>query len=246
MKAIIIDDEPNCVSYLQALLQQYCPQITEIEGFTEPQKAQSALKKAQPDILFLDIEMPLMNGFDLLAAFLPNVPFSVVFTTAYDKYAIRAFKFGAIDYLLKPINRHELVETVARIAEKPQFISPKNWDLLQHTPTHVLPEKIALSTATGLHIVKVNDIIYCKSDTCYTYFHLKNQTPILVSKPIKEATDMLEGEQFMRVHHSYLVNLNEVLQYIRGEGGELKMTNGDMLPVSRSKKQTLMESFMKF
>lgn len=245
MKAIIIDDEQNCVSYLLALLQQYCPQITQIETFTQPEMAQKRLLESPIDIVFLDIEMPNMNGFDVLAAFMPNVPFSVVFTTAYDRYAIRAFKFGAIDYLLKPINRHELIETVERIRTKPNTISVQNWELLNTISPNILPEKIALSTATGLHIVKTSDIIYCKSDTCYTYFYLKNMPPILISKPIKEATDMLEGTQFMRIHHSYLVNIKEILQYIRGEGGEVRMSNEDILPVSRTKKQALLEFFVK-
>ncbi len=245
MKAVIIDDEQNCVSYLQELLLQYCPQITEIQSFTHSKEGQQHVVKSPPDILFIDIEMPNMNGFDVLAAFLPNIPFSVVFTTAYDRYAIRAFKFGAIDYLLKPINRHELMETVARIEAKPNPISQQNWELMTSVSPNTLPEKIALSTATGLHIVKVSDIIYCKADTCYTYFYLKHQPPILISKPIKDATDMLEGEQFMRIHHSYLVNLSEIVHYIRGEGGEVRMANDDVLPVSRSKKQALLESFEK-
>lgn len=245
MKAILIDDELNCVEYLEALVQKYCPELEILATFTDSKKALSQISLLKPDIVFLDIEMPHLNGFDLLAAFLPQPDFAVVFTTAYDKYAIRAFKFGAIDYLLKPIQRQELVETVERISLNKNRMNPIQFQFAQQAHSQAIPEKIALSTAEGLHIVAIWDIVYCQSDGCYTRFFLKDNTTILLSKPIKEATDLLESAGFLRVHHSFLVNMKEVKKYIRGEGGELLLSNNDTIPVSRTKKNTVLEAFTK-
>lgn len=245
MKAVIIDDEQNCIAYLAVLLQKYCPDIEILATFTDPLRALHALPTLQPDIVFLDIEMPQLNGFDLLGYFQPQPSFVVVFTTAYDKYAIQAFKFGAIDYLLKPIQRQELSATLERISVTRALLTPAQLQFAQQAHAPNIPDKIALSTAEGLHIVPLLDIIYCESDGCYTKFYLKNTSPILLSKPIKDATELLENAGFLRVHHSFLVNMKEVKKYIRGEGGELVMSNDAAVPVSRTKKNAVLAAFTK-
>lgn len=245
MKAILIDDERNCLEYLQALLHKYCSEVEILATFTDSKQALREIPILQPDIVFLDIEMPQLNGFDLLANFQPQPDFAVVFTTAYNQYAIRAFRFGAVDYLLKPIKRQELAETIQRISQTKTRISATQLHFTQQAQSQAIPEKIALSTAEGLHIVALIDIIYCQSDGCYTRFFLKNSPSILLSKPIKEATELLESAGFLRVHHSFLVNMKEVKKYIRGEGGELIVSNDDNIPVSRTKKNAVLAAFMK-
>lgn len=243
MRAIIIDDESHCVAYLEAVLARYCPEVELLASFTDPRLALADLVKTPIDLLFLDIEMPGMNGFDLLAHFAPAPDFSVVFTTAYDQYAIRAFKFGAIDYLLKPIQRQELTETISRIRQQQSRLLPAQLEFARQLPAN--PGQLALSTAEGLHIVEISEILYCESDGCYTRFHLQNQGSVLLSKPIKEATELLESNGFLRIHHSYLVNVKAIRKYLRGDGGELVMSNGANIPVSRSKKHLVAELFWK-
>lgn len=245
MKALILDDELYCVEYLEAILQKYCPEISTIIIFTEPEKALYYLIDNTVDLLFLDVEMPSLNGFDLLAKLPKNNTFSLIFTTAYDKYALQAFRYGAIDYLLKPISIQELVETMARVKTRNSPTSQQQIDLLHSVQKETIPQKIALSTSDGLHIVKTNEILYCNSDGCYTRFFFENGTNILVSKPIKEVGEILNTLPFFRIHHSYLINIEKVKKYLRGEGGEVIMQNDDVLPVSRNQKKEFMAYFVK-
>lgn len=240
--AIIVDDERHSCEALQILLKQCCPEV-EIKAFCF--SGEDALKKIntlQPQLVFLDIEMPNMNGFQLLEQ-LPKIDFELIFTTSYDQYAIKAIKFSALDYLLKPVDREELQKAVQKVEKKANSnISQQLEILLQKVKQPSIPVKrVALPTMQGLELVEINSIISCSANNNYTEFFLADKKKILVSRTLKETEEMLEDYAFMRVHHSHIVNLNEITRYIKGEGGYLLMTDGSTVDVSRSRKELLMQ-----
>jgi two-component system LytT family response regulator len=216
-----------------------------IAGCISGKEAIPLLKEQKPDLVFLDIEMPHINGFEMLQA-LPRIDFDIIFTTAYDQFAIKAIKFSALDYLLKPIDKDELAGAVDKINTHPsRFISTRQLDLLlqnMQSARHGL-ETIALPTLEGYEMVQAAHIVRCESDSNYTLIFLKNGTKILVSKTLKEVEELLEGHSFFRVHHSHLVNLNEIKKYVKGDGGYLVMSNNNAVSVSRSKKDALLGMF---
>ena len=240
--AFIVDDEPNCCQTLATLLKRYCPQI-EIAGvFHSGITALPAIKAMSPQILFLDIEMPQMNGFELLEQ-LAEINFELIFTTSYDQYAIKAFHFSALDYLLKPIDREELQKAVQKVIQRQSHPLPQQIDILLkklYQPATAIG-KIALPTTEGLQMIPVDSVISCASDGNYTIFFLKNKKKLIVSRILKEIEEMLEDHSFTRVHNSYIVNLNEIEKYIKGEGGYLIMSDGSSVDVSRSRKESLLK-----
>jgi two-component system, LytTR family, response regulator len=242
IKAIIVDDEPYCCETLTTLLERYCPQVTVAAICYSGKEALTAIKEQQPQILFLDIEMPQMNGFELLER-LPEIGFELIFTTSYDQYAIKAFHFSALDYLLKPIDREELQKAVQKVMQRLQKPLPQQLEILLQKINHPASviQKIALPTMEGLQMIATTSIIRCESDSNYTIFYLKNNQKIIVSRTLKEVEEMLEEHGFIRVHNSYLVNLNEVSKYVRGEGGYLVMSDDSSVDVSRSKKEMLLK-----
>jgi len=246
MKAIIVDDELYCTEVLSALLKKHCPEVDILAEFTDPQRAVPAILENTPDLLFLDIEMPRLNGFDLLERCKP-INFQVIFTTAYNQYALRAIKISALDYLLKPIDAEELIEAVQKAQQHFQQPTWKQFEIMEQTRRsgEATPKQIALSTLEGLIFVEVEEILYCKSEGSYTNLFFANGETILLSKSIKEAGELLTACGFLRVHHSYLINLNHIKKYIRGEGGEVIMKNGHSVPVSRSKKAIFLERIAK-
>ena len=242
IKAIIVDDEPYCCESLATLLQRYCPQVNLIDVCYNGATALKAINEEKPELLFLDIEMPQMNGFELLEK-LKEISFQLIFTTSYDQYAIKAIRFSALDYLLKPVDREELQRAVQKAVSR---ISTPNRDqidiLLQKlNEPAVTVNKIAIPTMEGLQMVPIDSIISCCADSNYTVFCVKNRQKIIVSRTLKEIEEMLEEYPFIRVHHSYLINLNEVEKYIRGDGGYLIMSDGSSVDVSRSRKELLMK-----
>jgi two-component system LytT family response regulator len=242
IKAIIVDDEPYCCETLATLLERYCPQVTVAAICYSGKEALTAIKEQQPQILFLDIEMPQMNGFELLER-LPEIGFELIFTTSYDQYAIKAFHFSALDYLLKPIDREELQKAVQKVMQRLQKPLPQQLEILLQKINHPTSaiQKIALPTMEGLQMIATDSIIRCESDSNYTIFFLKNKQKLIVSRTLKEVEEMLEEHAFLRVHNSYLVNLNEVSKYVRGEGGYLVMSDDSSVDVSRSKKEMLLK-----
>lgn len=245
MKAIIIDDEPDAVELLQIRLNQNCSQVEVVATCTSSIKGVEAIKMHKPDIVFLDIEMPQLNGFQLLEA-VEDIPFALIFVTAYDKFALKAFRYSAIDYLLKPIEISELVEAVNKVerlnkTSKEQITHLKETIGSQNNKTY--PDKIALPYQNGVSFVPVADIIYCESDDNYTKFHLANKQNYLVTKPLKDIQETLEERGFMRVHRQYLINLNQIKKYVKGEGNYLIMSDDISIPVSRSQKDKLVEHF---
>lgn len=243
ISAILIDDELSCTETLAIELNQYCPQIEVIRKCNSAKSGLSAIQELKPDVVFLDIEMPWMSGFELLQS-LPSIDFEIIFVTAYDQFAIKAFKFSAIDYLLKPIQKNELVSAVNRVLDK-KLSRPQDGRLEFLLQQIQLGDqaftKLALPTMDGLIFIPVDDILYCQSDSNYTHLVQLNGKPVVISRPLKTVASMLEGLPFLRIHQSYLINLNYIERYIKGQGGEVVMHNGKHLPVSRSKKEILLQ-----
>ena len=247
IKAIIIDDETDCCETIAELLQRYFPAIEVTGVYHNGTEALPAILHQQPDLVFLDVEMPKMNGFEMLEQ-LPQVNFDIIFTTSYDQYALKAIRFSAIDYLLKPIDRNELQKAVQKVIQRSQRTISKQVEILMqriHQPAKSI-SKIALPTMEGLQMIPVDSIIRCKSEGNYTVLMLKNKQKIIVSTVLKDIEEMLDDYSFVRVHRSYLVNLNEVEKYVKGEGGYLLMTDGSMVDVSRSRKEMLMQKLQPY
>ena len=243
MKAVIIDDEKHCREVLGTLIQKHCSGIEIIENFSNGAEALKAIEKLEPDILFLDIEMPGMNGFEFLER-CPGKNFEIIFTTAYNEYAIKAIKHSALDYLLKPIDRDELMEAIEKAKQQhTQKTSARVEQLLSALKLKKESKRFAVPTLEGLIMLNSEEILYCESDGPYCTFHFTTQAkPLLTSKTLKEAEEVLQGGgEFFRVHHSFLINLKFVQKYIRGEGGEVIMHNGKNIPVARSRKQDFLK-----
>jgi len=240
--AIIVDDEPYSCEGLATLLERYCPDIKLLDACYSGADALKAIKEQIPDLLFLDIEMPGMNGFEMLQR-LPAINFSVIFTTSYDQYAIKAIKFSALDYLLKPVDKDDLQAAVKKAMHKSQETLPQQIEILLQKLDHpsISVNKIAIPTMEGLQMLFVENIIRCSSDSNYTILFLKNKQKVIASRTLKEIEEMLEDYPFLRVHHSYLVNLNEIEKYIKGDGGYLLMSDGSNIDVSRSRKEALIK-----
>ncbi len=247
LKAIIVDDEPYCCESLVTLLERFCPEVKISAICNSGQEALSAIQEINPHLVFLDIEMPYMNGFELLEK-LPAIDFELVFTTSYDQYAIKAFRFSALDYLLKPVDREELQKAVKKVSDRMQSPLPQQLEILlqkiNHTSNSI--QRIALPTMEGLQLVPVNSIISCASEGNYTIFLMKDKQKIVVSRPLKEVEEMLVEHSFFRVHHSYIVNMNEIEKFIKTDGGYLIMSDGSMVDVSRSKKEVLLKKLLPY
>ncbi len=227
LKAIIIDDENLCIASLHEDLKKFSEDILCLEVFNNPILALSYLKNNPIDLVFLDIEMPEMNGFELLEQ-LNNFNFKVIFTTAYDHFAVQAFRLSALDYLLKPINFKELTQAI----DKAKFAKQSQTD-----------KNIVLTDLNSMDIVKINDIVYCESDKNYTTFHFKNGKNKLVSKNIGMYDKMLSDCNFYRIHQSYLVNLAHVVEIKKGLQFKIKTILNNHLPVAKLKRNGLMEKF---
>jgi two-component system LytT family response regulator len=245
LNAIIIDDEPYCCEILAAMLESDCSDVTVVNISNNGLDGLLAIRQHSPHLVFLDVEMPKMNGFEMLEQ-LPSVNFHLIFTTSYDQYALKAFRFSAVDYLLKPIDRHELQKAVQKVIQRSLPPLPQQLEILMQRIHHngSSVNKIALPTMDGLQMVLIADIISCESDDNYTVFLLKNKKKVVVSSTLKEVEEILEEHHFIRVHRSYLVNLNEIEKYQKGEGGYLVMSDGSTVDVSRNKKEVLLKKLL--
>jgi two-component system LytT family response regulator len=243
IKAILIDDEEHCRETLAIQLEKYCPEVKLLAQCSSAAQGLQAITDYHPEVVFLDVEMPLMNGFEMLGK-LPEIAFEVIFTTGYDAYAIKAIRFSALDYLLKPINKDELIKAVSKISRVRQNPLSQQLDILMQKLDHkpVVLQKIALPTLEGYELIPLAHIIQCESDSNYTYVYLKNGKKIIVSRSLKDIEELLEGHSFLRIHHSHLVNLNEIVRYVRGEGGYVVMSDNTSVNVSRSRKEILLKA----
>jgi two-component system LytT family response regulator len=244
-RALIIEDEPEGLENLKNFLRMYCP---EVEVVAEGGSNADLLRLADDpngkfDVAFLDISLPDGLVFQSLQQ-LDDVPFDIIFVTAFDKYALRAFEFAAIDYVTKPIEREELVRAVGRIRHK-NSETKERLEILQQSYNPNAPnafEKIGISAMDGVHFVRLGDIVRLEAADNYTHFLLNGGTRITASRTIKAYEDTLTSFNFVRVHKKHIVNMNFMKTYIKGEGGYLVMDNGDNIEVSRRKKANLMEA----
>jgi two-component system, LytTR family, response regulator len=245
LRSIILDDEQHCIDTLQWQLDKYIPKIELINKFNSPTKALEMLNSQPIDLLFLDIEMPEMNGFELLKQ-INSVDFDIIFTTAYDEFAVNAFKASAIDYLLKPIDKNDLIKAVNKVVTKQKKqILPEQMDILYNALSNQKPakERIAVPTNDGLHFIKTKEVMYCISDSNYTNIHLDGGQKVLICRTLKEIESLLEEVGFLRIHNSHLINLQKIEKYVRGDGGYVIMDDKKMLNVSRSRKEALLAAF---
>ena len=239
IQTILIDDEPSSLQVLTQRINKHCPEVNILEACDTPVLGIQAIEKYHPQLVFLDIEMPGMNGFTMLQK-LSYRNFQLVFVTAYDHYAIKAIKFSALDYLLKPVDVEELKNCIARVAQKMQFepaygaqvdflleslgVSKRNF------------KKIALPTLEGLQFVRVEDIVYLEAKQNYTSFHLAGGNKLTISRTLREFEELLPREDFIRIHNSYIIHKDYVEKYIRGEGGQVILSGNITLDVSKRKK----------
>ncbi len=246
IKAIIVDDEPYCCESLATLLERFCPEVKVADICYNGVSALKVIREDAPQLVFLDIEMPKMNGFELLEK-IGDINFQLIFITSYDQYAIKAIRHSALDYLLKPVDRDELQVAVQRVTKRIKNPLREQFEILMqkiHPGTAVA--KIAIPTIEGLHMIHVDSVISCSADSNYTILNLKNKQKLIASRTLKEIEEMLEDFSFARIHHSFLINLNEVEKYIRGEGGYVLMSDGSNVDVSRSRKEYLLKKLQPY
>lgn len=240
MKAIIIDDEETGTRGLELLLKRHCPQITVVDIKHSAEDGIRSILALKPELMFLDIELPSATGFDVIEA-TQNLNYQVIFTTAYEHYALKAIKAQAADYLLKPIDSEELIKAVKNAEtrlEQREGIDVQLQKLLKATVTS--GKKIPVPTGKGITLVAPQEILYLQSDSNYTTLHLKSGQKLLISKTLKHFEDKLSPAQFCRVHAAYLVNLEEIEHYVRGDGGNLILKDKTSIPVSRMHKQAVL------
>lgn len=236
IKTVVIDDEPDAVNFICSIIHDHCPEL-EVAGIAHSAaEGELVIRRSKPALVFLDVEMPMGNGFDLLTRF-PKKEFDVIFVTAFDHYAIRAIKFSAVDYILKPIRIREFTESVnkyllTRLNESQNIPS---YDLLLENLRAPLPLKLAISAFGGVEYLTIADIIRIESDGSYSHFFMKNGRKIMVSRNLKEYHELLNDHSFFRAHHSHLINLMYVKRFMRLEG-IIELEDGSRVPVSRSKK----------
>jgi two-component system LytT family response regulator len=247
LKSIIVDDEEKNREGLARMIDQFCHDLTVVARVDSVAKAKAAIETHKPDIVFLDIEMPGGNGFTLLEQ-TPNPEFQVIFTTAHADYAIKAIKFAALDYLLKPLNLNELKTAVEKASSSIEndtsgTLLRKKFEVLKDNRNSegFEFEKIALPTSDGIDFYEISEILRCEADRAYCKFYMKSGKNVVVSKPLKEFEDLLEECNFFRVHKSNMVNLRQIKKYIKGKGGYIILTDDSHVDVSVRKKEALMD-----
>ncbi len=246
MKAIVVDDEASSCEALKALLEEFCTGVAVVATCQSIDEAVEAIEAHKPDAVFLDINMKGENGFDLLDR-VKSIDFEIVFATAYSEYAIKAFKFSAIDYLLKPIDVDDLCGAVEKVRARKGRIESSRYDqLLQNLkPANEQNYKLTLPSSNGLSFVKISDIIYCEANSNYTHFFLADGRKIIVCQTLKEYELLLSPHRFFRIHHAYLINLEAIQQYVAGDGGHVIMNNDAILDVSKRRKRDFLSLYKK-
>jgi two-component system, LytTR family, response regulator len=243
IKVIIIDDEQHCIITLQHLLSKI-PNVEIVATTQDSTKAKELIEKHQPNIIFIDIEMPALNGFDVINQF-SNINFKIIFTTAYDHYAIKAIRLNALDYLLKPIDIVELNSALDKYGNNEMQSSNLQVQQAQKFAQQKVMDTIAVSNTEGLNFLKMSDIIYLEASNNYTYIYTNDGQKNVVSKTLAVFEELLDLQQFFRAHKSYIINLKSIKKYIRGDGGEIIMNNGTSISLSRTQKQTFLDLFTK-
>jgi two-component system, LytTR family, response regulator len=239
MKAILVDDEPDGIRTLQKLLELHCPHVDVVATCSNGSTAKQQILQTEPDVVFLDIQMPGKSGLELLTE-LSAKDFEVIFVTAHNEYMLQALQYSAADYLLKPVDEDRLVEAVHRVeARLEEDKKEEHRKALLHNLTksgNPSEMRLCLPTLKGFIVLKLDDIIYCEAERSYTVFHLEGNRTVTVSKPLLEYDQILQETSFLRIHKSFLINLHHVKEYHRGEGGMVIMSNNIEIEVSRRKK----------
>jgi two-component system, LytTR family, response regulator len=239
LRVLIIDDEASSRSALRQKLENYCENVTVMTEAENGEEGLEAIEEHRPDIVFLDVEMPRMNGFVMLQH-LRQRDFELIFTTAYDHYAVQAIRFSALDYLVKPVEVAELRSAVerARIKRTDPQTDKRIENLLYNiSEAREIKSRIAVPAQDGLLFINISDIIYLEAESNYTFIYLIQEKRITVSRTLKDFEELLPASLFIRIHHSYIINKKAVQRYIKGEGGQVVMSNGRSLDVSRRKKE---------
>ncbi len=243
INAIIIDDEVSSRETLAGMISAYCPDVKVMAEAGGLQDGIMTISKYKPDLVFLDIEMPFGTGFDLLEQ-LEEINFEIIFTTAYNQYAIKAIKIAALDYMLKPIDPKELQDAVSKLQKKNSTKQHIRLEVLSQLKKEQLNDitRIAIPSAESLDIIEVDEISYCQSVSNYTIFFLGDGQQLVSSKTLKEYESLLPDRKFLRVHQSYLVNLMQIKKYFRGRGGMLELKDGTTIDVARDRKAKLLDA----
>jgi len=248
LKTVIVDDERNAVDFIFSIIGEYCPELEVVGKAYDVPEGVNIINEKKPDLVFLDVEMPNGTGFDLLNQF-PEKNFDVVFITAFNHYAIKAIKFSAVDYILKPINISEFIEAVKKVVQKHSdntSNSNESLKILMENIKSVSPSRLAIPTADGMEYLNPKEIIRIEADRSYSWFYLTNNRKILVSRHLKEFQDLLSDRSFFRSHNSHLINLKYVRKFIRKEGGYIEMQDGAQIPVSRNRKDLFLIHMSRF
>jgi len=247
INALIIDDEQASIDRLTDLLNKNFESDVLISGYYKTvEEGIGAIEKLNPDLVFLDVQINSKTGFDLLKQ-LKEINFEVIFTTAYDQYAVQAFKFSAIDYLLKPVALEELKQAIHKFEQKISYTkTSEKFDVLFHNLKNIQgsSKRICVPVINGLMVIQVSDIIHCESDSNYTTIFMKGNQKLLVAKTLKEFDEMLTDYNFFRVHHSHLINLNCIKSYNKGKGGYVTMTDNSSIEVSTRRKEEFLKRLM--
>jgi two-component system LytT family response regulator len=243
IRSIIIDDEPDGRDALKMSIDKYCPEIEIVDLCASADDGIASVRQHHPDLVFLDVQMPHKSGFNLLEE-IGEFDFEVIFVTAHDRYAIKAIKFSALDYLLKPVDIDELQKAVQKAGERMRRSGYQNHytSLLRNVknPSGKI-EKLAIPTFEGIVFERIDDIIFCEADGNYTKLIIKGKQPVLVSKHLKDFENMLSDSGFFRIHHTFLINLKHIKQYVKGEGGYVILEGDHSIDVSRRKKESFLQ-----
>jgi len=239
LRALLIDDEVHCIETLRYELQLNCPQVQIVGTASSGTEGIESIRELKPDLVFLDIEMPGMSGFEMMGK-LDRVDFAVIFVTAYDQYALQAFRCAATDYLLKPVISEQLKEAVNRVAshkQEPQDSKLQLEALLYNLREGIKSPRIALPTGRGIDFVEADEILYCNAESNYTHVVLTGNKKYTLSKTLKDVEEMLEHLDFFRIHQSHLINFKHLQRYVRDDGGFVVMQDGTHIPISKRRKE---------
>jgi two-component system, LytTR family, response regulator len=244
MNAIIVEDEAKSADVLRKLITLTNPNVTIVAVANNVKDALQHINELQPDLVFMDIELPDGTGFDVLEK-VAFKNFSVIFTTAYDSFAVRAFKYNAIDYLLKPIDSEELEIAIKKVTIQTQLTPTRVNNIVEAARNSSIIKKITLPTGTAYEIIALEDIIRCEADTSYTKFFLKDGKRYIVSNSLKHYEDLLPQDKFVRIHHHHLINIDHVVRVLKEDGGYAIMSDNSKIEISRRKKENLFEYLQK-
>ncbi len=252
IKTLIIDDEFVSRNVLRKLLTLHTPDIEVIKECANANEGKLAIEELQPQLVFLDISMPGKSGLDMLKE-IEDINFEIIFVTAFHEYTIQAIRFSAIDYLLKPVDKNELIQAVDRVKEKISHAESKEpvktflYNIQQAQTSQEM--QLCVPGIKGFQIIKLRDIVYCEADNTYTVIHLGENKKLIASRPLMDYESLLQDASFVRIHKSYLINIQHLKEYQKGEGGTAIMSNGKQLDVSRRKKEhfiSYMKQFFKY